>query len=67
MPVAEVIKRNNGEITEESKKQMQAAIEAEQRRLQEEMVSHINSTVTGNTRFSREEKKRGVDRGNIQK
>ena len=53
MPVAEVIKRNNGEITEESKKQMQAAIEAEQRRLQEEMVSHINSTVAGNIRFGR--------------
>eukprot|EP00944_MAST-04C_sp_MAST-4C-sp1_P000246 g246.t1 len=63
MPVAEVIKRNNGEITEESKKQMQAAIEAEQRRLQEEMVSHINSTVAGNIRWSREENKRGVDRG----
>eukprot|EP00944_MAST-04C_sp_MAST-4C-sp1_P002165 g2165.t1 len=67
MPVAEVIKRNNGEITEESKKQMQAAIEAEQRRLQEEMVSHINSTVAGNIRFSREENKRGVDRGDIAK
>ena len=67
MPVAEVIKRNNGEITEESKKQMQAAIEAEQRRLQEEMVSHINSTVTGNTNFSREEKKRGADSGNSTK
>ena len=45
LPIAEIIKRNNGEITAESKKQMEDALAAEQRKLQQEIYTSSGSGV----------------------
>ena len=45
LPIAEIIKRNNGEITAESKKQMEDALAAEQRKLQQEICTSSGSGV----------------------